>query len=134
MRKLMLPLTMMLTLLIAARADTVILKDGKIVEGTFIGASADHVTLQTDGRAKCRLAVNEIQLIRFARTGAASPIDQKYNALKGSGRRSAIPPARRNWRPMDEDDIAYISTVRSTIRRRMVRMRCTVPSGSVGWA
>jgi hypothetical protein len=29
MRKLMLPLTMMLTLLIAARADTVILNDGK---------------------------------------------------------------------------------------------------------
>ena len=85
MRKVMLRLTMMLTLLIAARADSVILKDGKVIEGTFMGASADHVTLQTEGRAKCRLAVNEIQLIRFARTGAASPIDQKYNALKGSG-------------------------------------------------
>jgi hypothetical protein len=75
MCKVMLRLTMMLTLLIAARADTVILKHGKGIEGTFIGASADHVTLQTEGRAKCRLAVNEIQLIRLACTGAASPID-----------------------------------------------------------
>jgi hypothetical protein len=85
MRKVMLRLTMMLTLLIAARADTVILKDGKVIEGTFIGASADHVTLQTEGRAKCRLAVNEIQLIRFARTGAASPIDQCEKAANSAG-------------------------------------------------
>src|SRR5579863_821039 len=115
MRKLMLPLTAMMTLGITASADTVTFKDGKIVEGTFLGASADHVTFQVDGQKKCRLAVDEIQSIRFARSKTASPIDQKYNTLKGSdaalgdptGEEQAAPDGRGRYRMYQNGAIYY---------------------------
>jgi uncharacterized protein with LGFP repeats len=115
MRKLMLPLTAMLVLAASARADTVTLKDGKIVEGTFLGASADHVTFQIEGHTKCRFAVDEIQSIRFARSKTTSPIDQKYSGLKGSeaalgqpaGEEEAAPDGRGRYRLYQNGAIYY---------------------------
>jgi len=83
MGKSILPLTAMFTLVLSA-ADTVTLNDGKVYEGTFVGANADHITFQVDGHTKYRFAVDEIHSIRFERSKGASPIDQKYSVLKGS--------------------------------------------------
>jgi uncharacterized protein with LGFP repeats len=111
----MLLLIAMFTLVISAAADTVTLKDGKIYEGTFMGASMDHITFQIEGRTKCRLAVEEIQSIRFARSGSASPIDLKYNGLKGrdatlgqpTGEEQAAPDGRGRYRLYQNGTIYY---------------------------
>jgi len=112
MFKLILPLT---ALVISASADTLTLKDGKIVEGTFMGASADHVTFQIEGHTKCRLAVDEIQSIRFERSRTTSPIDLKHNGLKGSeaalgeptGEEQAAPDGRGRYRLYQHGAIYY---------------------------
>jgi len=96
-------------------ADIVVLKDGKTYQGTFAGATADHVTLQVDGHTKCRLAINEIQSIRFERSKDPSPIDQKYNALEGSeialgkpvGEEQTLPDGRGRYRSYQNGAIYY---------------------------
>jgi uncharacterized protein with LGFP repeats len=102
-------------------ADIVILKDGKTYEGTFAGATADHVTLQVDGHTKCRLAINEIQSIRFDRSRDTSPIEQKYNALEGSeialgkpiGEERALPDGRGRYRLYQNGAIYYTPQTRA---------------------
>lgn len=115
MSKLMLPLAATFTLVLSA-ADMVTLKDGKIYEGTFVGATADRVTFQIDGHTKCRFAVEEIQSIRFERSSkGTSPIDQKYSTLKGTdvalgepaGEEQASPDGRGRYRLYQNGAIYY---------------------------
>jgi len=93
MRIPVLKLAAMISLAISAPADFVTLKDGKIYEGTLVGASRTEVTLEVE-RAKHRFNVDEVASIRFERAPAAgersrpaapsSPIDQKYSVSLGS--------------------------------------------------
>jgi hypothetical protein len=93
MRTPVLTLAAMILLAISAKADFVTLKDGKIYEGTLIGASRTEVTLEVE-RAKRRFNVEEVASIRFERAAAAgersrsaapsSPIDLKNTVSLGS--------------------------------------------------
>lgn len=114
MFKFMLPLAAMFTLVLSA-ADIVTLKDGKTYEGNFVGATADHITFQIDGRTKCRFSVDQIQSIRFERSKDSSPIDQKYSSLSGSevalgkpiGEEQASPDGRGRYRLYQNGAIYY---------------------------
>ncbi len=93
----------MVLLALSARADSVTLKDGETVHGTFIGASGGQVTVQIDGGAKRRFKRDEISSIRFdddQASSPSSPIEQKYRAL-GSGAHALGEPME-DERPVDD--------------------------------
>ena len=108
MRTPVLTLAAMIPLAISAQADFVTLKDGKIYEGTLVGASRTEVTLEVE-RAKRRFNVDEVASIRFERASAAgersssaapSAIDQKYTVSLGSatGDEQMAPDGRWRYR------------------------------------
>jgi hypothetical protein len=122
MRTPILTLAAMIPLVFSARADLVTLKDGKIYEGTLIGASRSEVTLEVE-RAKRRFNVDEVASIRFERTPAersrsaapSSPIDQKYSVLvaaqvplgAASGEEQIAPDGRGRYRLYQNGAIYY---------------------------
>jgi len=118
MRIPVLTLAAMIPLAISAQADLVTLKDGKIYEGTLVGASRTEVTLEVE-RAKRRFNVDEVASIRFERAPAAgdrsrsaapsSPIDQKYSVSLGSatGDEQMAPDGRGRYRLYQNGAIYY---------------------------
>jgi uncharacterized protein with LGFP repeats len=124
MRTLILTLAAMIPLAISAQADFVTLKDGKIYEGTLIGASRTEVTLEVE-RAKRRFSVDEVASIHFERASAAaerprpaaasSPIDQKYSVLaaaqlplgSANGEEQSAPDGRGRYRLYQNGAIYY---------------------------
>ena len=118
MRIPVLTLAAMIPLAISAKADFVTLKDGKIYEGTLIGASRTEVTMEVE-RAKRRFNVEEVASIRFERAPSAgersrssaplSPIDQKYSVSLGSaaGDEQSAPDGRGRYRLYQNGAIYY---------------------------
>jgi hypothetical protein len=80
------PLAVVL-LALRARADSVMLTNGKIFHGTFVEATAGEVTLQIDARSKRRFNVDQIASIHFDHpegSASPSPIEQKRRILMSS--------------------------------------------------
>jgi len=121
--------------------DSVILKSGKIYEGTLLGATKTEVTLEVD-RTKRRFEIAEIRFISFDRpasegsrsrtTTPPSPIDQKYKtvgALLGqpAGEEEAISDGRGRYRIYDHGAIYFTPqvgahTVAGPIREQWVSL------------
>jgi hypothetical protein len=115
MRIPLLILAAMIPLAISAQADFVTLKDGKIYEGTLVGASRTEVTLEVE-RAKRRFNVDEVASIRFerapgerSRSAGPSAIDQKYTVSLGSatGDEQMAPDGRGRYRLYQNGAIYY---------------------------
>jgi len=79
----------------SAFADTVTLKTGKVYEGTFLSATRDRITMQTDNKIRRRFNISDVRTVSFdraptqslqgrSRTTTTSPIDEKYRLFSGA--------------------------------------------------
>ena len=128
------PLAIIL-LAVRARADSVMLTDGKIFHGTVVKTSAGEVTLQIDSRSKRRFNVDQIASIHFdhaERSASPSPIEQKRHILMSSDHPLGAPPEKNKKPPISGGAIVTIRTVSSTTPRRLGHTRCRVQSQNDG--
>ena len=86
-------------------ADTVRLRDGKGMEGTFVGGSARHVSFLTDSGQTLKIPIESLVSINFAASQAVSSPSEKKSTAK-----SIIIPAGTAFRVRTLDPIDVDAT------------------------
>jgi hypothetical protein len=65
-------------------ADTVQLRDGKVIEGTFVGGSARNVEILTASGQSLKLPIDGIRSLNFSQASAAPAAPVKQAAAPAS--------------------------------------------------
>ncbi len=95
MKHLRIPFFSILLLLVAVSAlgDTLVLRNGKSIQGTFLGANTRQIDFQTQDGKTQQFAITDIDRIVFSTPAAAAPVKSAAPAPARIAALTLLPPA-----------------------------------------